>query len=300
MILVTGDELYHHGIRGQKWGERNGPPYLLKGGDYSKAEMAAKYKKKRSPNSTYNKKHFDSTLSAKDTTLSTLSYNKHRTENTDMFFAATNFYDKHQYDLLFNNATPKTITDENGKSLGSPVFCKFRINNKLQSDMKVASEDSGADAFGHLFKTSRDFYNFVTDDKRMSSYFTDSKYKFRGYREARDALNKAKAHEQLTEDDIKKIYRMFNYCIPFDGQGDQKAATDMFRQRARFFSECKKRGYGAVLDINDAIYGSFKARQPVIVFDMENIIPDKVKRTVITDKLVSSVVYTISQSRSHR
>jgi hypothetical protein len=217
-----------------------------------------------------------------------------------MFFAATNFYDKHQYDLLFNNTTPKTITDENGKSLGSPVFCKFRINNKLQSDMKVASEDSGADAFGHLFKTSRDFYNFVTDDKRMSSYFTDSKYKFKGYREARDSLNKAKAHEPLTEDDIKKIYRMFNYCIPFDGQGDQKAATDMLRQRARFFSECKKRGYGAVLDINDAIYGSFKARQPVIVFDMENIIPDKVKRTVITDKLVSSVVYTISQSRSHR
>ena len=29
MILVTEDELYHHGIKGQKWGERNGPPYPL-------------------------------------------------------------------------------------------------------------------------------------------------------------------------------------------------------------------------------------------------------------------------------
>lgn len=300
VVLVRSDELCHYGIRGQKWGVQNGPPYPLKGGDYSPAEKREMYKKKKSPNSTYNKRHFDSTLSAKDTKLSTLSYNKHRTENTDMFFAATNFWDKHQYDLLFNNATPKAITDENGKSLGSPFYCKFRIDNKLASDMKVASEDSGADAFGSLFKSNRDFYNFVTDDNRMSSYFTKSKYKFKGYREARDSLDKAKRHEELTEDDIKKIYRMFNYCIPYDGQGNAKAGTDMLRQRAKFFSECKKRGYGAVLDINDAIYGSFKARQPVIVFDMDNVVPDKVKRTVITEKMLSSVVYSLGQSRSHR
>ena len=28
----------HHGIRGQKWGKRNGPPYPLSGGDYSTEE----------------------------------------------------------------------------------------------------------------------------------------------------------------------------------------------------------------------------------------------------------------------
>ena len=28
----------HHGILGQKWGDRNGPPYPLRGGDYSKEE----------------------------------------------------------------------------------------------------------------------------------------------------------------------------------------------------------------------------------------------------------------------
>lgn len=32
------DELYHHGIKGQKWGVRNGPPYPLKEGSKSKAE----------------------------------------------------------------------------------------------------------------------------------------------------------------------------------------------------------------------------------------------------------------------
>ena len=35
------DELSHHGIDGQKWGVRNGPPYPLSAGDHSKAEIRA-------------------------------------------------------------------------------------------------------------------------------------------------------------------------------------------------------------------------------------------------------------------
>lgn len=40
MIKVTYDENYlqHHGIKGQKWGDRNGPPYPLDADDHSSAE----------------------------------------------------------------------------------------------------------------------------------------------------------------------------------------------------------------------------------------------------------------------
>ena len=36
--VVKSSELYHHGIKGQKWGDRNGPPYPLDYNDHSAKE----------------------------------------------------------------------------------------------------------------------------------------------------------------------------------------------------------------------------------------------------------------------
>lgn len=42
---TIGGELYHHGILGQKWGDRNGPPYPLGSGDHSAKEKKAGWRK---------------------------------------------------------------------------------------------------------------------------------------------------------------------------------------------------------------------------------------------------------------
>lgn len=41
---ASSDELYHHGIMGQRWGDRNGPPYPLGSGDHSSEEKKRGWK----------------------------------------------------------------------------------------------------------------------------------------------------------------------------------------------------------------------------------------------------------------
>lgn len=281
---MVNNVLKHHGILGQKWGVKNGPPYPLSGGDYSKSEIVEIYnKRKRNKNSIYNKKHFDTVLDKNKTVLSTLSYDKDRLDKSDMFYAAHEKLDKHQYNALFNKKV----------DVDGVMRMKYRIDTGLNTDLKVASEDTSAKTFIDLYNNDRNFYNFVTDKNRMRKYFVDEKYKFKGYREARDVLDKMDDPDYVPSDqELKTVYRLFNYVIPYDGGGsDDRGKNDVAANRNKFFKELKKQGYGACLDTNDALYGAFKATDPVIVFDKESLIPKGVYQTNMKDKRFSNLVF---------
>lgn len=271
MRYIYTSELYHHGIKGQQWGVKNGPPYPLSGGQFTRSEKHDSYKKRIRKYSLYNKKHFDRTIEKSDT-IQTLSYDRNRTQNTDMFYAVSTNKDRHYYNAFFN----KKVSD------GNKSFYKFRIINKVKSDIDVASEDSGSKVFMELYSKNRDFYNFVRDPKRMESYFVKDKYKFKGYREALDSLNKLR-NETPSDKDLKMVYRMFNYIIPSSGK-------DVLNQRSKFFKSLGEKGYSAVLDTNDAIYGGFKADSPIIVFDLEKITRKSADRISKSSKRYSVLI----------
>lgn len=277
--------LKHHGILGQKWGVRNGPPYPLHGYQYSRNEIQKEYTHRRiGSNNIYNKKHFDTILEADKTTLTTLSYDKDRTKNTDMFYAAHTKLDKHQYNALFNKKTDQVF----------PPTYKVSIDNKVLHDMKVASEDSGSRIFMDLFSNDRDFCNFVIDKSRMESRFREAiRHNFRGYNEALTVLNRIRNNpSSISENDIGTIYRLFNYVLPSDANGDARYANDVRIQRTKFFDALKEAGYGAVLDTNDAIYGGFRTTSPVIVFDMDNVVNSDIRNTSINDIIISRYITT--------
>lgn len=277
----------HHGILGQKWGDKNGPPYPLRGGDYSAEEVRKIGRKRRDPNSLYNKRHFDEVLKKEKTTFQTLSFNKDRTKGVDMFYASYKPLDNNVYKALLNQPIPKDVYDEDGNKVGTEKVYRFAIRNNIKSDIKVASEDSAARVFADLYGKNRDFYNFVTDPNRMMSYFDQKRLGISGYKEAKSVLDKMTSNHDYkpSYDDIRTIYRLFNYVIPYDGGGtDSRGAADVLKQRTKFFSELKKAGYGACLDTNDSIYNSLHAASPVIVFDIDNIIPAEVLNTGFSDR----------------
>lgn len=275
--------LEHHGILGQKWGVKNGPPYPLGGGDYTRTEIKAIKQARKSKYSRYNKRHYDQIIE-KGTTLQTLARDPNRTKDVDMFYASYTKKDNDRYNALFNHKTPQTVYDEDGNPIGTAKMYKYKIQNKATSDIKVASQDSGAKAIMNLYEKDRDFYNFVRDPERLSKYL-QKMYVPDGKKYRTVLSNLQKEGYKPTDRDLHTLYDMVNCVIP-------NTAHDVAVQRAKLFRELKKDGYGAVLDINDAINHPLASNSPVIVFDMEPLALQGVRQTSMAEVTKSKALTT--------
>lgn len=282
--------LCHHGVKGQEWGVRNGPPYPLKGGTYTDNSKHKTYKESRFfKNSRNNKKHFDKTIS-KGTVLQTLSFDKDRTTKGDMFYAAYTPVDKRSYETIFDGTIDEDVLDTNGNVIGKGSFYRYKIKNEAIKDIKVASEDSGVDAFVELYTSDNDFYNFVVDKNRMESYGRKSLQEYSEYRKATKILRKLRDNYVPDKKDLKYVYSYFNNVIAFDGAGDEKKEKDNLRQRAKFFKSLKEKGYSAALDTYNGLHDGDNNQAPIIVFDKEAIVLQSAERKVKSIEPINNTV----------
>lgn len=287
-------ELYHHGIKGQKWGVRR---YQFADGSYTPAG------KKRYQNNQNNTERIASLMSMKVSELTNTAktqitgrqyvdtylkkgttFSRIQTSKDFENFAFYATYKKHDVDeymgLFGKNLTSRANTEakraeKQANASGSDADLAIAKQLRSKSDnmkvyqlkidatkkLKIPSDENAGHITANLLKEP-DF------KKNVIASIEDSKAKMRRptqqvlFKQAQNALNKDPSI--LSKSEKVAIYKALNLSLT-NHNSQEIAAQD------RFYSELKKKGYNALLDYNDKEYSSYHAKRPMIVFDTDSV-----------------------------
>ena len=284
------NELYHHGVKGQKWGIRR---Y-----QYTDGSLTPAGKKRYSNSSTSNimpmkvkdavnsaktqitGKQYANTYLKKGTTFARIQ----TSENFEnfAFYGTYKKKDQEKYLGLFgknlqsranreakeaenkSNATGDLDDIANAKALREKSDNMKIYQLKLESTKKlrVPSDENAADITTSLLIKDKEFKDNVI------ASIQDSKEKMRRptqqilFNQAQKALEKDPS--RMTSSEKVAVYKAFNLSLT--NHNEQEVAA-----QNTFYSEMKKKGYNALLDYNDREYSSYHAKRPMIVFDTDSI-----------------------------
>lgn len=280
--------LYHHGIKGQRWGVRR---YQYADGTLTPAGKKRYYK----PASTSNVKSFSRMMNMKfkefkdsvrtkvtgkqyvdgylksGTTLSRIQ----TSDNFEKFafYATYKKHDSEEYMGLFGknliSRANRDATEAEKNGTDNAAELRDKANNikvyqlKLQATkkLKIPSDENATDITMNLLNED-DF------KKNVVASIQDSKEKMRRptqqilFNQAQNALNKHPA--KLTYTEKVSIYKALNLSLV--NHNEQEIAA-----QNRFYGELKKKGYNALLDYNDKEFSSYHAKRPMIVFDVDSV-----------------------------
>lgn len=289
-------ELYHHGVKGQKWGVRR---YQYADGSYTPAGK----KRYQSINHSNKAKRVTSTMSMKVNELTNATKTKitgkqyvdscikkgitlSRIQSSKNFekFAFYATYKKHdtdEYMGLFGknlmrradhaarqaekaanasgNKNDFKIAKESRNYANNMKVYQLKLDTVKK--LKVPSDENASHITANLLKES-DF------KKNVEASIADSKEKMRRptqqilFKQAQKALRKDP--DKMTSSEKVAVYKALNLSLTNHNQQEVAAQN-------RFYSELKKKGYNALLDYNDKEYSSYHAKRPMIVFDTDSV-----------------------------
>lgn len=289
-------ELYHHGIKGQKWGIRR---YQYADGTYTPAGRKRYGVSQSSSNAQrvatmmgmrvkdvvntartqVTGRQYVDTYLKRGTTFARIQTSK-EFENF-AFYATYKKADSDKYMGLFGkNLTSCANSDakraeKTANASGSEADAatakqlRDKANNmkvyqlKLETTkkLKVPSDENASDITANLLKDSEFKKNVVAS-------IEDSKEKMRRptqqvlFKQAQNALNKDPS--KMTTSEKVAVYKALNLSLTNHNQQEVAA-------QAKFYSELRKKGYNALLDYNDKDYSSYHAKRPMIVFDTDSV-----------------------------
>ena len=289
-------EIYHYGVKGQKWGVRR---YQYADGSLT-PQGKKRYYAMQDPNvirkvsslsemkvgelvnnakTRMTGKQYVDTYLAKGTTFSRIQTSKDFEKYA--FYATYKKHDSNEYMGLFGKnlkdrarAEAKTAEKiakktKNETDMATAKELKNRSDNlkvyqlKISSTkkLKVPSDENASHITASLLKEKQ-----FKDD--VAASISDSKEKMRRpsqqllFNQAQNAMRKDPS--KLTSSEKIAIYKALNLSLT--NHNPQEVAA-----QNRFYQELKKKGYNALLDYNDKEYSSYHAKRPMIVFDTDSV-----------------------------
>lgn len=313
MIAMQTTELYHHGVKGQKWGVRR---Y-----QYADGTLTPAGKKRYSSNGGSNSNGFDKVMNTKvkylvnsartqvtgkqyvdgylkqGTTLARIQ----TAENFEKFafYATYKKHDTEEYMGLFGkNLMSRAHGDarraeKEAAASGSEDDLKrakelrdkadntkvYQLKLEATKKLKIPSDENASDITAKLLKEKE-----FNDNVRAS--LIDSKEKMKRptqqvlFNQALNAMKKDP--DKMTSAEKVAVYKAFNLSLV--NHNSQEIAA-----QNRFYGELKKKGYNALLDYNDKEFSSYHAKRPMIVFDVDSV---QLKSVTEADPKIVDKLYT--------
>ena len=237
--------LFHHGIKGQKWGKRNGPPYPLDEEDYSVAE-------KKAASSSPQK---DADKIEKGTKFQRISTKAESTPKGDRAYLS--------YTERDNDYYTEHMTDFRGG-----VKNMYKVSYEAVKDIYVPKHERQVDEFLNLY---RDKKVMVVDEiseelsRRQTTSLLDAKPEYISL--GKDYIHNT--YKQLYKEEIDKFDKN-NQLRDLGYQYFMMAYSNTPKIRAEYQKRLKDQGYNAIVDDNDVRYNDMfkgKPEKSVIVFD---------------------------------
>lgn len=290
---ISSDEIWHHGIAGQKWGKRNGPPYPLDAEDHSVAEKKAGYQKSIKPSGVADKiKKVPQTLGKNWVESTSLQYQqqyglskeaadeKAKKAGETMkkvligagICAAVGLtvwgiqtYRKTNMDQVISAGTTIQTLSANKDRLnvGEAFYTNFK-----KSDIAIYEGNFGWGKYAIQATFGNDVK--VASPKTGNQVFKELIKNNSEFKENYDRLSETLF--KGSKDWYGSDYNVFNaMMLPLD-ENSAKRPKEAKAVQKIFYDELKKKGYGGVLDVNDSFFSTLRGDSPTIIFDKTGMV----------------------------
>lgn len=152
------------------------------------------------------------------------------------------------------------------RSLSADGRKVFRKSITATDNIKIASERNAQRVLGDILKNDKNAQETLL---RTAQMLTPAQKKLHA-RAVRD-IKRGKT-------DSKNVYDVFNI-----GLATAWGSSEMTETNDKFYDALKKRGYGAIRDVNDRQYSGYGSKDPLIFFDTSKVATTKVSELSAAD-----------------